>query len=448
MTALGNILAFDLGTSSVRALVLDPSAVPIDGALARRRQTPAVDDDGAATLSAPDYLAALIECVDELHAAGRLDGVTHVAASAQWHSVLPLDTKGEPLGPVVTWLDTRPRPSSSATGPADEAVFHHRTGAWWHPLYWTVRIPWLREHSGTTPAAFTGLAEYAWSALLGEGPVSVSQASGAGMLDLDTQRWDPEALVLAGARERQLPALAGPGWRGRLRPEFAGRWPALAHAEWTAPVGDGAASNVGTGCGDARYAAVTVGTSAAVRLVQHVPSGAPMPPLPSALWRYRVDRDRIVTGRAYSGGGNLFAWAQRVLRLPEGEALDAALDEIIPGHVPVWADPRLAGDRPPGLTPPGSGRLAGLGLTTTGPQILASMMDGVCAQIAADLGVIESTLGHRVDVRLGGGAVTASAWWRRAFEAALSPRQVETAANPEVGAVGAALIMLADHPNG
>lgn len=448
MTTLGNILAFDLGTSSVRALVLDASAVPIEGALARRKQTPAVDDDGAATLDAQAYLASLVECVDELHAAGRLDGVTHVAASAQWHSILPLDGDGKPLGPVVTWLDTRPRAAEDAPGPADEAAFHRRTGAWWHPLYWTVRIPWLRERSGTVPATFAGLGEYAWSVLLGEGPISVSQASGAGMLDLIDQRWDAEALSLAGAREQQLPALVAPGWQGRLRPEFAERWPALASAAWTAPVGDGAASNVGTGCGDATHAAVTVGTSAAVRLVQRVPSGGPLPPLPATLWRYRVDRDRIVTGRAYSGGGNLFAWAQRTLLLPEGDALEAALDEIIPGHVPVWADPRLAGDRPPGLTPPGEGRLGGLGLTTTGPQILAGLMDGVCTQIAADLGIIESTVGHQVDVRLGGGAVTASAWWRRAFAASLAPRQVEAAANPEVGAVGAALIMLADPPNG
>ena len=448
MTPLGNILAFDLGTSSVRALVLDRHAVPMPGALARRKQSPTVDDDGAATLDAKAYLAALVECVDELHAAGRLDGVTHVAASAQWHSILPLDSGGEPLGPVLTWLDTRPRAPEDATGPADEAEFHARTGAWWHPLYWTVRIPWLRERSGTAPARFTGLAEYAWSVLLGEGPISVSQASGAGVLDLVGQRWDAEALSLAGARETALPALASSDWRGRLRAEYAGRWPALAGAEWFAPYGDGAASNVGSGAGDSSRAAVTVGTSAAVRLAQEVPAGGPLPPLPAQLWRYRLDHTRIVTGRAYSGGGNLFAWAQRALLLPDGDALDAALDEFIPGHVGVWADPRFGGDRPPGMMPPGEGRLGGLGLTTTGPQILAGLMDGVCAQIAADLGVIESTVGRTVEVRLGGGAVTASAWWRRAFAAALAPRPVEAVDNPEVGAVGAALIMLAAHPNG
>ncbi|MDP9792283.1 gluconokinase [Catenuloplanes nepalensis] len=448
MSALGNILAFDLGTSSVRALVLQPDAVPVPGALARRKFSPTVDGDGAATLDAQAYLAALIECVDELHAAGRLDGVAHVAASAMWHSILPLDGAGKPLGPVLTWLDTRPRAAETATGPDDEAAFHHRTGAWWHPLYWTVRIPWLRERSGTAPAAFSGLGEFVWSELLGESPISVSQASGAGVLDLNAQTWDAEALSLAGTRESELPTLAGPGWRGRLRAEYAGRWPALADAEWAAPYGDGAASNVGSGAGDASRAAITVGTSAAVRVAQEIAPGQALPALPPQLWRYRLDHTRVVTGRAYSGGGNLFAWAQRALLLPEGDALEAALDEITPGQVGVWADPRFGGDRPPGMTPPGEGRLGGLGLTTTGPRILAGLMDGVCTQVAADLLVLESTVGRTVDVRLGGGAVAASAWWRRAFSTALAPRRVEAVENPEVGAVGAALIMLADHPNG
>src|SRR3990170_4670303 len=139
-----SILALDLGTSSVRGLVLDDTAAPVPGAWARRSVEVAVDDSGAATLDAAAYLAALVDCLDELDAAGRLDGVRLVAESAQWHSVVPLDKAGAPLGPLVTWLDTRPTPPPGATGPADQDAFHERTGAWWHRFYWTVKLPWLR----------------------------------------------------------------------------------------------------------------------------------------------------------------------------------------------------------------------------------------------------------------------------------------------------------------
>jgi gluconokinase len=438
-----NVLALDLGTSSVRGMVFDDAAAPVAGAFARRKVSLHVDPDdtGAGTLDGPAYLAALVECLDELAAAGHLDGIGLVAGSAQWHSVLPLDAAGRPLGPVVTWLDTRPAPPAGAAGPADADAFHQRTGTWWHRFYWSVKLPWLRAQAGTVPARFAGLSEFVLAELLGEAPMSVSQASGTGLLDLARLDWDPEACAIAEVAPGELPTIAPAGWRGRLRPEYARRWPALAAAAWTPPVGDGAASNVGSHCVDDSRAAVTVGTSAAVRLVQPAPRGGPLPPLPHRLWRYRVDEDRIVTGAAYSAGGNLFAWAQRELRLPEGDALEKALAAVRPG-LGVRADPRLGGDRPPGLAPAGSGSLTGLGFGTTAVEIVAGLMEGVCQLVLPDLEAIESTVDHQVAVVLGGGAMAASRWWRSAFSAAFDPRRVDHVADPEVGCTGAALIAL------
>ncbi|MFD0788178.1 carbohydrate kinase, partial [Micromonospora azadirachtae] len=93
-----NILALDLGTSSVRGLVLDEDTQPVPGALARRKVMLAVGDDGTGTLEGRAYLAGLVECLDELAESGHLRDVELVAVSGQWHSVVPLDAAGEPLG--------------------------------------------------------------------------------------------------------------------------------------------------------------------------------------------------------------------------------------------------------------------------------------------------------------------------------------------------------------
>ena len=435
------ILAIDLGTSSVRGLVLDADANPLPGALARRKVGLTMADDGTGTVDGPDYLACLVECLDELAGAGHLRGVELVASSGQWHSVLPLGSDGEPLGPVLTWLDTRPTPPAGSAGPADPDAFHQRTGTWWHRCYWSVRLPWLREHTSTPVARFVGLVEYILGTLLDEAPMSMSMASGTGLLDLHTLDWDAEACELTGIRPDELPALAPADWRGRLRPEHARRWPDLAAARWSGPVGDGAASNVGSGCVGPGRAALTVGTSAAVRLLQRVPSGTALPPLPHELWRYRVDHDHVVTGAAYSCGGNLFAWANRELRLPAGAELEAALHRLPPDG-PILADPRFGGDRPPGLAPAGSGQLRGLGFGTTAVDILAGLMTGLCRMVADDLAVLESTVEQPTEVVLGGGALAGSGWWRRAFAAAFAPRSVWHQRNPEIGATGAALVAL------
>ncbi|MGC5021801.1 FGGY family carbohydrate kinase [Micromonospora sp. DT47] len=436
-----NILALDLGTSSVRGLVLDADADPLPGALARRKMRLSVGSDGAGTLDAGRYLACLAECLDELAAGGHLREVRLVAVSAQWHSVVSLDGAGAPLGPVLTWLDTRPERPVGASGPADPDAFHLRTGAWWHRCYWSMRLPWLRERAGTPGVRFAGLVEYLLGELLDSAPMSVSMASGTGLLDLRSLDWDAEACELAGVRPGELPELAPIDWRGRLRPEHARRWPQLTGALWAAPVGDGAASNVGSGCVDPRRAAVTVGTSAAVRLVQRLPAGQELPPLSEQLWRYRVDHEHVVTGAAYSCGGNLFAWARRELRLPEGDELEAALARVPPdGGLP--ANPRLGGDRPPGMAPAGAGELSGLSFSTTGVQMMAGLMAGLCRMVADDLVVLESAVDAPVEVVLGGGAVSASTWWRSAFAAALAPRSVRHRGEPEIGAIGAALVAL------
>ncbi|MGR6320830.1 FGGY family carbohydrate kinase [Micromonospora soli] len=434
-----NILALDLGTSSVRGLVLDADATPRPGALARRKVHLVAGEDGTGTLDGPAYLASLVECLDELAAGGHLRDVELVATSAQWHSVLPLGVDGAPLGPVLTWMDTRPEPLPGARGPVDPEAFHDRTGAWWHRCYWTLRLPWLRERAGAPVGCFVGLVEYVLGALLEEAPMSVSMASGTGLLDLRRLEWDVEACELADVRPTDLPALAPQRWHGRLRGEHARRWPALAEARWAAPLGDGAASNVGSGCVAPSRAAITVGTSAAVRLIQPAPAGAELPPLADQLWRYRVDHEHVVTGAAYSSGGNLYAWARRELRLPEGTELEAALTRA-KRRLGARADPRLGGDRPPGVAPAGSGALSGLSFGSTAVDVLAGLMTGLCRMIADDLALLESGVGDPVEVVLGGGAMAASAWWRGAFTEALHPRTVRYQRNPEVGATGAALV--------
>ncbi|MEH0935307.1 FGGY family carbohydrate kinase [Micromonospora psammae] len=434
-----NILALDLGTSSVRGLVLDGDADPLPGALARRKVHLSVGVDGAGTLDPVGYLACLVECLDELADGGHLRDVELVALSAQWHSVVPLDGGGTPLGPVLTWLDTRPGPPAGATGPADPPEYHRRTGTWWHRCYWSVRLPWLRQRAGSSAVRFVGLVEYVLGELLEAAPMSISMASGTGLLDLGAADWDAEACQLAGVRDGELPELAPLGWHGRLRREHARRWPQLADARWAAPVGDGAASNVGSGCVDPRRVAVTVGTSAAARLVQRVPVGQEAPPLPNELWRYRADHEYVVTGAAYSSGGNLFAWANRELRLPEGAGLEEALARIKPDGG-VATNPRFGGDRPPGLAPAGVGELRRLSFSTTGVEILAGLMAGLCRLVADDLAVLEFGVDAPVEVVLGGGAVSASPWWRAAFATALAPRTVRHRSEPEIGAIGAALV--------
>lgn len=403
---------------------------------------------GQGTFNVDDYLADLVACIDELNAEGFLEGVNDVAMDCQWHSIVPLDKAGRPLGDLVSWADTRPQrpPGTSQPGPDQTEELRQRTGCAFAPMYWTWRAPWLvaTAGAGALPARFVGLAEYAGLKFLDDPSMSVSMASGTGLLATATHTWDDEALAHAGLAapsgwDQALPPLAPRGWHGQLGRDWQRRWPALASAVWHPALGDGAAANLGVGCDAPGRAALTVGTSAAVRAVRAAPDTSR---LPAGLWRYCVDRDRVVVGAAYSSGGQLYAWA---LSLWEGApatgrpagARQVSFDLPMPvgaGSDGVLVLPWHAGTRPPAPgVPAGQGCVLGLGLGHTGAHIASAAVEAVCFQLAGGLADLEAGSGQPLEVVVNGGAIERSGWWQQRLASSLArpircPRVSETTA--------------------
>jgi gluconokinase len=435
----GRVLALDLGTSSVRALVFDDRGAPLPDMLARRPTHLDITDEGKAELDPDGVVAAVGECLDELNGRGVLDGVQQVATSCAWHSVIALDAGGGRLTGALTWADTRAAPLvTELRSRGDMDRLQATTGARPHTLYWTVKLPWLARECSPAPARYLGLAEYVTGALLGDPSASPSMASGTGLLDLADATWDAQALELAGVDEQALPAVAGPGWTGRLGPEGARRWPALAAATWHPATGDGAASNVGAGCVSADRVAINIGTSAAIRVVE--PAGQ-AGPLHKELWRYLVDDGHVVTGAAFSGAGNLYAWLRQVTALPVEGSVEDELAKVPPGSRGVVVMPYHAGSRPPLDLAAGSGAITGLSLATTAVEILAATLESVCYRLAAGYEALASTLPRPPEVVASGGAIVASPWWQQTLADVLG-RPVRVVDEPEASARGAALLAL------
>jgi gluconokinase len=434
----GRVLALDLGTSSVRALVTDDQARAQPGVVARRPTTMRLGGDGRAEMNAEQVVAAVADCIDELHAGGHLDAVELVASACFWHSLLGVDAAGDPVTPLLTWADARAAGlAASLRERTDQAGLHARTGAPVHATFWTAKLPWLAHATGTRPRSWLGMAEHMLARLLDEPVVSVSMASGTGLLDIVRLGWDDEALRLAGVGRRALPPLAPRGWTGRLAPALRRRWPALAGARWAPPIGDGAAANLGAGCDEPDKAAVTIGTSAALRVV----GGPPDAPLRRELWRYRVDEERVITGAAFSGGGNLYDWAVDVLALPGRSALEAALSEVPPGANGVSVLPFHTGSRAPLDLPGGSGVVAALSLATTPPEILAATLEAVCFQLAGGYEALAAAMPAPPRIIATGGALLASPWWQQVLANVLD-RPVALVPVTEASAEGAATLAL------
>jgi len=430
------LLGLDLGSSSVRAVTFGADDLG-RGAVARRPVQIAADGD----VDVDAYTAAVEACLDELHDRGELVGVATVATAAMWHSVVAIDRAGAPLGPARAWVG---RPASSSEPDEEGArALHRRTGCRPHDLYWTARIPALRGGSGSVPAGYASLPTLVLAAVGAPLAESRSMASGTGLLDLSRGCWDDEALDRAGVGPAALLPLAGSLDTWPTPPTAASRWPGLAAATWHPIVGDGAASNVGSGAATSDRLAATVGTSAAVRVVHR---RGEAPPAPFECWRYVVDDDHVITGAAASAGGNVFRWAADVLRLPlaAGE-LDAALQKSSAEPSEVVALPHLFGARPG--DPPGlRGTFVGLDATTTAVELLRALLDGVGHELRRLGDLVGGLVTSSTPIALGGGAPTASPWWRRRLAGQLG-RPVLAVTEREVAALGAVALAAGRRPD-
>jgi gluconokinase len=417
MTRSSLALGVDIGTGSIRAFLYTPEGRRF-GSGARLPYEWRLTPDGGVEIEAD----ALVELV-----AGAIDGalvtlppdsppIVAVGFSALWHTLVGLRADGSPVTPAYAWSDTR---STSAARrlrtQLDEHAVHARTGTMLHPSYPLARLAWLQE---TAPdlcanvASWMSVPEYVWYQLTGERAVDLSIAAGSGLLNQLTLQWDPELLAAAGIHAGQLSPLAR-GEARAVRPgsgtPAAERWKPLRGAVWRVPVGDGACANIGSGCTTADRMSLTVGTSAAARLLLPWPRGTEAP---HGLWLYRMDEDYAVLGGAISNGGLVRQWLRRMLRVPDDDAqLDTRLAQREPAAHGLAMLPFLAGERSPDWPLDATALLAGLRLGTGALDILQAGLESVAYRIALLRQLLVTTVRDTPEIVASGAALERSPFW-------------------------------------
>ena len=417
MTPSVNILSVDVGSSSVRCSVYGGTGELVEGTSSARGHAFARGPDGAATLDAEDLVALVSRTMDEtLTKAGGVDGrICAVATSTFWHGMLGVDARGLPTTPIFTWADRRAAGAArELRGALDEADVHRRTGCVLHSSYWPAKLLWL---SRAQPEAFSRTerflspGEYLHLKLFGETRVGTSMAAGTGLLDQNRKAWDGELLSTLPIDEGSLSPISDEPLVG-LGGGWAERWPSLRGVPWFPAVGDGACSNVGSGCVTQDRLALMVGTSGAMRILW----GADAAETPEGLWCYRAGARRFVAGGALSDGGNLARWLRETLRLPDERATEGLLSRMQPDAHGLTLLPLLAGERGPGWADEANGTIAGLSLSTGPVEILHAAMEAVALRFALIAERLDAAFpekpGGREVVATGGGLLGSPTWVR------------------------------------
>lgn len=442
-----SLLSLDIGTSSCRIMLWNDTG-QADGAnpLCQITYTMDTTQDGGVFMDAETLFGHVVDCFDgAIRAAGeRLNDVRAVGISTFWHSVLGVDANGVPTTPLLNWSDTRAAEACNFLRQTlDGNAVHARTGCVLHPSYYPAKLAWLKQTDNATferTVRWVSISEFVLMRLFGQKledvRASVSIASGTGLYNHEVQTWDAELLEWLQVPVSKLSpicdlhqTLTG------LAPRFAQRWKPLASVPFVPAVGDGACSNMGSGCVNASRFAINLGTSGAIRAV----SEHSLSDIPFGLWQYRIDAARPLIGTAFSDGGHVMAWLNQTLRLPPTDELIPKLEDMEPGAHGLIFLPFLAGERGLRWNPDTRAVILGLNLDTDPVEIARAAMESVALQFAAAAKMLRLLFPQVKEIVASGGAFAHYPLWAQIIADALG-QPVMLSAESEATSRGAALL--------
>jgi sugar (pentulose or hexulose) kinase len=387
-----HVLAIDVGTQSVRALVFAPDGVLVDHA--RIPIEPYVSPrPGRAEQDAELWWRAIAAACSGVWSRGvaRRDAIAGVALTTQRATVVVTDEAGVPLRPAIVWLDQRRAEGvpeiGGVTGLAFRALGVRRTVAAFQA---DCEANWLRANE---PAVYGRIRRYLLLSgflthrLTGRFVDSVGCQVGYLPFDYRRQVWAKPGdwrWRAAPVDRAWLPELVPPGGRlGELTAEATEVLGLPAGTPVIAAAADKACEVIGSGALDPSIGSLSYGTTATINTTQrrYVESVPLVPPYPSAIpGAYALE---VQVYRGYW----LVDWFKRQFGAAEvaqandlGIAAEALFDDLVratePGALGLMLQPTWTpGVRLPG--PEAKGAMIGFGDVHTRAHLYRAILEGL-----------------------------------------------------------------------
>ena len=433
-------LGIDLGTSSVKAMLIDAEQTVVGSASSAEVKT-ARPQAGWSEQDPADWIRATEEAIAGLRAAhpAGLAAVRGIGLSGHMHGATLLDAEDRVLRPCIMWNDTRSH-REAATLDADPR-FRRITGNIVFPGFTAPKLAWVKNNEPDVFAKIRWVLlpkDFLRVWLTGEHMSEMSDSAGTSWLDTGARKWSSELLAATGLEERQMPALVeGTDAAGILRPELAAQWGLGAGVVVAGGAGDNAASACGMGTVREGAAFVSLGTSGVLFAANA--SYLPNPESAVHAFCHALPATWHQMGVILSATDAL-NWHSRVTGAPTA-SLTQELGDALKAPSGVTFLPYLSGERTPHNDAAIRGAFLGLGHESSRTVLTQAVLEGVSFAIRDSLEALQTagTVLTRVTA-IGGGS--RSRYWLKSIATALN-LPVDLPADGDFGAAfGAARLGL------
>ncbi len=431
-----NFLGIDIGTSAVKAILVDEGQALI--AKAAARLAIAYPRQGWAEQDPEDWWRATGRVVADLREQdrGAFGEVRAIGLSGQMHGAVILDEADAVIRPAILWNDRRAvaecvRLEQSVPDLAAIA------GVPVMPGFTAPKLLWIAANEPDNFARLSGILlakDYVRLRLTGEFATDMADAAGTLLLDEAHREWSRPIVAATGIERSALPRLLeGPAWSGMVRPEVLAEWGISHQVVVAAGAGDVAAAAIGVGAINEGDAFVSLGTSAQIFVARER-----FQPRPDVLLHSFAHG---LPGRwfdmvALLNGAACLEWVSRLLGESDIGKLVSRVEAQFEGPSPVLFLPYLAGERTPLNDPDARAAFAGLDQETGAVGLVQAVLEGVALALKDASAAFGGDFDGSPIAMIGGGA--RSGLWLKLVASALG-RPLLRLEGAEVGpAFGAA----------
>lgn len=435
-----NAIGLDLGTSGVKAVVLDEQgrllAEATAGLEVQRRQPLWSEQEPADWLAATD---TAMRALRERAGAAWAD-VRALAIAGQMHGATLLDASGDVLRPAILWNDGRSQAQCEqleSREPATRRITANRAMAG----FTAPKLMWVAEHE---PEIFARTAKVllpkdwlVWQ-LAGVMSSDCSDAAGTLWLDVAERDWSGAMLRASGMHANQMPTLhEGCDAVGHLLDRWTERWGLPAGVAVAAGAGDNAGGAVGVGIVEPGTGFVSLGTSGVIFVATDGPQANPergvhtfCHALPG-VWHQMAVMLSASSALSWWCGITGAAPADLLANLRTGEVRSAA---------PLFL-PYLSGERTPHADPGSQASFLGLTHATTRDDMSYAVLEGVAFIFADGLAALHEAGSRPKRLLAIGGGARSDVWLQLMADTLGVP--IDRPSGAEVGpALGAARLAL------
>ncbi|HEY8805211.1 MAG TPA: gluconokinase, partial [Clostridium sp.] len=296
-----------------------------------------------------------------------------------------------------------------------------KTGTPIHPMSPLCKIAWIKDNMEEVfrnSSKFISIKEYVFFKLFHKYVVDYSIASATGLFDIYELAWNKNSLEVAGISEDNLSTPVSPTqiFKG-MDKKYADLMGIDVDTAFVIGASDGCLANLGANAVKPGDAAVTIGTSGAIRIIADKPKNDES----ERIFSYILTEDHFVLGGPVNNGGIIFRWFRdnfSHLELEQAEALGVDTYELLTkeaSKVPAGSNgliflPYLLGERAPHWDANSKGVFFGINITHKRENFLRALLEGVIFGIYSVGKALEETTGNIDTIYATGGFVRSELW--------------------------------------